>query len=257
MVSLEKTQPDSFAVLRLFKAFSQTHDTLHQKKLLYIQKALTISEQIKFRAGVARAYRGLGSLYFSLGDYSLSLDANYKALELADRVVGLAFTYNDMAVVYDTQNKLAKAIEYYEKGVKIFATSSAGYYKTALSINLAEAYIRANRIAEADKKPIGGFYMNENTNRIFTNHRITLSPNTAQNSTTSTTIYLCSDGYQDQFVGENGRKFMVKQLREKLFAVSKLDMASQKENLVTSFENWKGTQKQIDDVMVIGVRVNG
>ena len=36
MISLEKTQPDSFAVLKLFKAVSQTHDTLHQKKLIYL-----------------------------------------------------------------------------------------------------------------------------------------------------------------------------------------------------------------------------
>jgi serine phosphatase RsbU (regulator of sigma subunit) len=672
LISLEKTQPDSFAVLKLLKAVSQTHDTLHQKKLLYLQKALRISEKISFKAGVARAYRGLGLLYFNLGDYALSLDANYKALELADNVlfppnfkanvyammgkthekqenldqaevyftksyelntknkqlknlaydysnlanvallrknyekclqyreeekklkeefkdtVGLAFTYNDIALVYEQQGKLAEAAKYLEKSVQIFETKALGYYKTALNLNLAEIYLRINKNAEAekialqslqeatklqakdlalratgilytiygeqksyakayeylllhktlqdstyneerlkeiskmesnfqvkqqqkenellrrenelkteeikikdaeafknrlliilsgfavlllvvvasvfyrniqlkkksndiltqknkeisqqkeeistiaedlrevnqivllknieiekknedilssinyakriqsamlplqseiaavfgeqnffiyykprdivsgdfywfhtgfstksynilaaadctghgvpgafmsmigndllneivgsrhifspelilqelnfsirnvlkqdqtdsrdgmdiaiitlwkddkylttleysgamnslylvhneefmeikaDKKPIGGFYMNENMNRNFTKHSIDLDKN-------STTIYLCSDGYQDQFGGENGRKFMVKQLREKLFAVSKLDLATQKESLATSFENWKGKQKQVDDVMIIGLKIN-
>jgi two-component system, sensor histidine kinase LadS len=105
------------------------------------------------------------------------------------------------------------------------------------------------REIKADKKPIGGFFMNENINRSFTKHSIDLDKN-------STTIYLCSDGYQDQFGGENGRKFMVKQLREKLFAVSKLELAKQKENLMATFENWKGKQKQVDDVLLIGLKIN-
>ena len=71
-----------------------------------------------------------------------------------------------------------------------------------------------------------------------------------------TTIYLCSDGYQDQFGGENGRKFMVKQLRESLLVLNKLDLNSQKESLSRTFDNWKGRQKQVDDVMIIGLKIN-
>jgi serine phosphatase RsbU (regulator of sigma subunit) len=104
------------------------------------------------------------------------------------------------------------------------------------------------REVKADKKPIGGFYMNENMNRNFTKQSIELDQN-------PTTIYLCSDGYQDQFGGENDRKFMIKQLRETLLTISKLDLNSQRESLSRTFENWKGKQKQIDDVMIIGVKI--
>lgn len=671
LINLEKMQADSFAVLQLFKTISQTSDTLPQKKLIFLQKALRISEQINFKAGVARAYRALGSLYFSLGDYNLSLESHYKALELADGIffppnfkaglysavgktheiqgnldkaedyftksfelntknkqrkylaydysnlanvallkknyekslnyhqeekkikeefkdtLGLAFTYNDIAVVYEQQNKLLEAAQYFEKGVSVLAKTKTGFYKTALNLNLADIYYKINKNTEAekialqslqesvklqakdlalratsilhviygekksyqkayeylllnktlqdstyneqrlkeiskmesnfqvkqqqkenellrrenelqteeikikdaqalknrlliilsgfavlllmivatifyrniqlkrksndlltqknkeineqkeeiaavaqdlrqanqivhlknieiekknqgilssinyakriqsailplqsqmeavfgaqnffvyyqardlvsgdfywlrtghssrsyailaaadctghgvpgafmsmigndllneivglrqilspelilqelnsgirnvlkqdqtesrdgmdiaiitlwkdenrftnleyagamndlylvhneefkeikaDKKPIGGLYLNENSKRIFTKHSIDLDRN-------PTTIYLCSDGYQDQFGGENGGKFMVKQLKQKLFTLSKFDLATQKAHLATDFENWKGKQKQIDDVMLIGIKI--
>jgi hypothetical protein len=67
---------------------------------------------------------------------------------------------------------------------------------------------------------------------------------------------LCSDGYQDQFGGAENRKFMVKQLREKLFSIAAQNMAEQQESLQTTFDDWKGNRKQIDDVLVIGLRLS-
>jgi serine phosphatase RsbU (regulator of sigma subunit) len=68
-------------------------------------------------------------------------------------------------------------------------------------------------------------------------------------------IYLFSDGYADQFGGPKGKKFKYKQLREKLLEVNKLPMPHQKEKLLQEFYDWKGDEDQVDDVLLMGVRV--
>lgn len=69
------------------------------------------------------------------------------------------------------------------------------------------------------------------------------------------TIYCFTDGYADQFGGDKGKKFKYKQLEEKLLAVNDLRMAEQKSVLEKIFMEWKGNLEQVDDVLVIGVRV--
>ena len=68
------------------------------------------------------------------------------------------------------------------------------------------------------------------------------------------TFYLFSDGFQDQF-GESGKKYMKKNFRDYLFTISAKPMSEQKALLDTEFENWKGTNEQTDDVLVIGVKL--
>jgi len=68
-------------------------------------------------------------------------------------------------------------------------------------------------------------------------------------------IYLFTDGYADQFGGPKGKKFKYKQLEEVLKSNSHLPMEEQKTRLNDTFENWKGSLEQIDDVLVIGIRV--
>ncbi len=68
-------------------------------------------------------------------------------------------------------------------------------------------------------------------------------------------IYTFTDGFADQFGGPKGKKFKYKQLEQILLANAGLDMEKQKEILDTTFENWRGSFEQIDDVCIIGVRV--
>jgi serine phosphatase RsbU (regulator of sigma subunit) len=71
------------------------------------------------------------------------------------------------------------------------------------------------------------------------------------------TLYVFSDGYQDQFGGPKGKKFMKKRLREMLASISDKPMQEQREYLHQTFEDWKkeGDKDQIDDVIIFGVRV--
>ena len=68
-------------------------------------------------------------------------------------------------------------------------------------------------------------------------------------------MYLFTDGYTDQFGGEKGKKFKYTQLSEKLLAISHQPLAEQKNILDKTFAEWKGSLDQVDDVLVIGVRV--
>ena len=68
-------------------------------------------------------------------------------------------------------------------------------------------------------------------------------------------FYIYSDGFQDQFGGENNRKYTRKRFGNLLLDLSKLSMDLQKKYLKQKFMEWKGDQKQIDDVMVIGFKV--
>ncbi len=95
----------------------------------------------------------------------------------------------------------------------------------------------------ADKQPIGHFPVM----KPFTNHTIVPEKDSI--------IYLFSDGYADQFGGIKGKKFKYKQLQEKLLAISHQPLAEQKLILDETLKNWKGNLEQVDDVLIIGIKV--
>ena len=68
-------------------------------------------------------------------------------------------------------------------------------------------------------------------------------------------FYLYSDGFQDQFGGEDGMKYMSKIFREKLVTISNFPMKTQKEILDKEFVEWKGNQSQTDDVILAAIRM--
>jgi serine phosphatase RsbU (regulator of sigma subunit) len=68
-------------------------------------------------------------------------------------------------------------------------------------------------------------------------------------------IYTLTDGLPDQFGGPKGKKYKYKPLEEFLLANSHLPMEQQKQLLDRNFEEWKGNLEQVDDVLVIGIRV--
>jgi serine phosphatase RsbU (regulator of sigma subunit) len=70
------------------------------------------------------------------------------------------------------------------------------------------------------------------------------------------TFYIFSDGFQDQFGGNEGRKYGLKQLKDFLFGIHHLPFDEQEKKLSVELSNWHGTKEhQTDDVLVIGFRV--
>jgi phosphoserine phosphatase RsbU/P len=68
-------------------------------------------------------------------------------------------------------------------------------------------------------------------------------------------IYTFSDGFADQFGGPEGKKFKYKQLQNVLLKVAHLPLSEQKEFLEKILESWKGNMEQVDDIVVIGIKV--
>ena len=95
-----------------------------------------------------------------------------------------------------------------------------------------------------DKMPIG---INAVMEKSFTNHIIKLKKGDL--------IYLFSDGYADQFGGPNDKKFKYKTLKELLIKISKKPMETQKKDLERCFNRWKGDREQIDDVLLMGLKI--
>jgi len=99
---------------------------------------------------------------------------------------------------------------------------------------------------KADKFPIG-FQGNYNVTH-FTNTLIKLEKGDM--------IYIFSDGYADQFGGPRGKKFMAGHFRELLLSVAKKSsMKAQEDMIHTAIEEWKGELEQVDDILIIGIRV--
>jgi serine phosphatase RsbU (regulator of sigma subunit) len=68
-------------------------------------------------------------------------------------------------------------------------------------------------------------------------------------------LYLYTDGYADQFGGPKGKKFKYKPLNDLILENHNKPMNDQMEILESTFENWKGYLEQVDDVLIIGIKV--
>jgi serine phosphatase RsbU (regulator of sigma subunit) len=70
-------------------------------------------------------------------------------------------------------------------------------------------------------------------------------------------IYLCSDGYADQFGGKNHKKYQSGRFRDFLTEIHKLSMPEQSERLYHEIEQWReeNNEDQTDDIVVIGIRI--
>jgi serine phosphatase RsbU (regulator of sigma subunit) len=68
--------------------------------------------------------------------------------------------------------------------------------------------------------------------------------------------YLFSDGYIDQFGGQNGRKFMKKKFKRLILEIQDYPMKKQKELLEQNLKDWMGESPQIDDILVMGIRTD-
>ncbi len=106
--------------------------------------------------------------------------------------------------------------------------------------------IRNEEIIEfkADKMPIGLFMKEKG---YFTNHEIQLK---AQDN-----IYLFSDGYIDQFGGPKGKKYLSKNFKKLLLEIASEPLERQRMILDETFENWKSGHEQVDDVLVMSVKI--
>lgn len=103
---------------------------------------------------------------------------------------------------------------------------------------------------KGDKISVGGVLRRQN--KEFSAHTIDIS--------SPTTIYLFSDGIQDQFGGEKGKKFMSRKLYDLLLSMHESSPEVQETILVTALHNWmhyirQKPERQIDDMLLVGIQL--
>lgn len=108
-------------------------------------------------------------------------------------------------------------------------------------------YVRDGEIHQVrgSKFPIGSNTQYK-LKKVFEKHTIEIKPGDV--------FYMLSDGFQDQFGGKNGKKYLTKRFRNYLLSISHLPMEEQKEKLYKEVSEWRGGMSQTDDILVMGVK---
>ncbi|MBN2484433.1 MAG: SpoIIE family protein phosphatase, partial [Bacteroidales bacterium] len=99
-------------------------------------------------------------------------------------------------------------------------------------------------VFKADKMPVG---LHSGDVQPFTTNEIDLQAGDC--------LYMFSDGYADQFGGPDGKKFKSVKFRSLLCEISDKTMANQRETLDETIEKWMEGHEQIDDILVMGIKV--
>lgn len=69
------------------------------------------------------------------------------------------------------------------------------------------------------------------------------------------TLYIFTDGFQDQFGGDKGKKFKAKNFKELLLSLQNQPFDQHQHKIKEAFENWRGELEQLDDICIIGIRI--
>lgn len=164
------------------------------------------------------------------------------------------------------ENKIfepSKILEYLNKNVLDMLAQSGNDFDNGMDITICSInknsnnfivsmaghaciIIQNNEIKEIDGRDfaIGGVFAKPNT--IYESHSV--------NMETGLTVYFYSDGFSDQINSEN-KKFGLKPFSELLKNASEIEVEKRSKYFETTFENWSGNKKQIDDVLIMGFTV--
>lgn len=124
-----------------------------------------------------------------------------------------------------------------EKAIIKYAGANRPLWLVRKNSNFVEEF-------RATKQAIGG---HTDINQVFDQVELELNK--------GDTIYLHSDGYADQFGGPTKKKLMTKKFKEILCSIQHLSLNDQKEYLKKFMEDWCVDTEQIDDILVIGIKI--
>jgi serine phosphatase RsbU (regulator of sigma subunit) len=141
-------------------------------------------------------------------------------------------------------HEFEKSDEEVKDGMDISLCSLIGNKLSWAGANNPIWIIREKELIEThgNKQPIGQY----SEPKPFTTHVFELKK--------GDTIYISTDGFQDQFGGDHGKKFKSANFKKLLLSIQEETMDIQKQIIEDTFENWKADQEQVDDVCVIGVK---
>jgi serine phosphatase RsbU (regulator of sigma subunit) len=121
-----------------------------------------------------------------------------------------------------------------------FTVEFAGAYNPLYVVRKGEVFVY-----KGDRFPIGMTTMDEK--KTFTNQIVDIQPGDM--------LYLCSDGYADQFGSPEVKKFKSFNVKRLLSEIWDLPICEQKDRLEKTILDWKGNLDQVDDILFIGTKI--
>jgi serine phosphatase RsbU (regulator of sigma subunit) len=123
---------------------------------------------------------------------------------------------------------------------KKFTLEFAGAYNPVYVVRNGEVFTY-----KGDRFPIGMTAVGDKKN--FTNKTVDIQPGDM--------IYMCSDGYADQFGSADVKKYKSGNVKQLLSTVWDLPVNEQREKLSNEIIAWKGDLEQVDDILFVGTRI--
>jgi serine phosphatase RsbU (regulator of sigma subunit) len=101
-------------------------------------------------------------------------------------------------------------------------------------------------VHKGDRFPIG-MTTAVGDKKTFTNKKISIQPGDM--------LYMCTDGYADQFGSPEGKKYKSGNVKKLLCELWHLPVDEQRTRLKKEILDWKGDLQQVDDILFIGTRI--
>ena len=191
--------------------------TVLKDKIVYPSKILN-----SLREGVIKALKQTGNI----GTQKDGMDMSLVSINLETNIVSYAGANNPLYIIRN------KELISNNKAVKLFENTKSNNNNSKLLYEV-----------KADKMPIAIYdKMDE-----FKTHEFKLDKGDI--------LYMFSDGFADQFGGPKEKKYKYKPFKKLLLEISSKPMSEQLSILNETFEKWKGNLDQIDDVIIIGVKL--
>lgn len=230
LAEISRCLPDSFVFFRPREIVSGDFYWLQEKDHKILLAAVDCTGH-----GVPGAFMSM------IGIDILNEIVNQKGITAPDHILNLMHCRIRQALKQEvTQNRdgMDIALCLIDKKAKQIAFAGA---KTSL------IYCQHNQLFEikGDNVPVGG--LQREKDRRFTCHHISIE--------VPTSFYLFTDGYKDQFGGENNTKLTARAFKELLFRIHRQPADEQKNLLAEYLDNWMGNNPQLDDILVIGVKI--
>ena len=165
-----------------------------------------------------------------IGEQKDGMDMAIVAINYKNKSIQFSGANNPLYIITDTELKFEN--EKSKDLVKKFDSSDLQIDSKKLLYEI-----------KPDKMPIAIY---EKMNR-YTTHSFVLNKGDQ--------LYMFSDGYADQFGGPKGKKFMRKAFKRLLLSNAHLSMETQKNKIINVFEEWKSSQEQVDDIVILGIKL--
>jgi serine phosphatase RsbU (regulator of sigma subunit)/Tfp pilus assembly protein PilF len=282
----------SFFILRSYRQKQKANVLLEEQKKVIQQKNKDITDSINYARRIQQAilpskelvYRTLENSFILhkpkdivSGDFYAFAEKKGKVLIAAVDCTGHGVPGAFMSMIgNDLLNQIiiekgitspGKILEYLHEGVRVALKQDVELGESRDGMDIAVCAIDQNTLeiefagalrnlylvrkgkqlideTKGDRQSIGG---TKEVHKGFTNHSLKLA--------TGDTLYIFSDGYVDQFGGRYGKKFMSKQFKGLLLSIQDKTMKEQSEILENTIEKWRGPLEQVDDILVIGIRI--